>query len=351
MDYHNELYGALKQHKTQDALCIAGTLIHMKAFDLLVKTWLRAFACICQYTSVCFVKLYDTATMLVEIIEDENINVATAFTLTTKLCILFKNAVQYVAIQATKIAELREKTINYFLDGHCPDGIFDTILPKPVNERSFCAKILCSLVELWRSKNVVGYRDTLEYLCRRDYIIESLHSETGNNTIVSFLWDFMRVYQPQITTPFYVLYKSGFKKKDKTWRNNFLYALHNYLHDEYGNVNWTTDERRIIEHTCAIAKDIWAFVLESNKTESATMAIEDKSTSVETEDSCAIFERFYPVRVLDVEPEPDIEHSPVDVRRISLKTAKSKRERKDKIEKRKPKTEKDDENFYNWESG
>lgn len=342
MDYHNELYGALKQHKTQDALCIAGKLIHTNAFDLLVKTWLRAFACICQYSSVCFAKLYDTATMLVEIIEDENINITTAFSLTTKLCILFKNAVQYVAIPATKIAELRKKTINYFLtDGDCPDDVFDTILPKPVNERSFCAKILCSLIELWRSKNVISYRDALEYLCRRDYIIESLHSETGNNTIVSFLWDFMRVYQPQITTPFYILYKSGFKKTHKTWRNNFLYALHNYLHDEYSNVNWTTDERRIIEHTGAIAKDIWAFVLESNKIETAEMAIEYKSTTVETEDSCAIFETFYPVRVLDAEPEPDIKPSPVDIRRISLKSAKSKREQKDKHK------VKNDDNFYN----
>jgi hypothetical protein len=295
MDYNNELYGNLKTYKVQDALYLTGELIYKKHFDMILKTWVRAIACIGQYANVCFFKLHDTSKDIVAFIEVEEINISDILKITTKLCILFQNANQYIVFPTLKISELRVKTIDYFSEDNILSEdwkiFFENILPKPINEKEFCLKIISGLVKLWMDKKHTEFRDALEYLCRKNYIIQSIHSETDSN-IVSFLWDFMKSFQPDITNTLYILYKTGFKKKDKSWRNTLLYSIHNYINKDYGKVEWSEKELIVINKTISISKELWEYVLSSNNEIIKNNMIHDKTP--ELYDNLSILENYYP---------------------------------------------------------
>lgn len=341
MDYDNDLYGKLKQHNIQDALYLTGTLAYNENVDLLFKTWMRAFACLCQYTGVCFIKLYDTAKDIVVFIENDAIDVSHLFKITIKLAILFKNSDQYTVFPKSTITQLREKTIVFFSESASHDAYFETILPKPINEKEFCSKIVGALVRLWAKGEATNLRDTLEYLCRKDYVIDSLHSETESN-ITSFIWDFFKVFKPEVATPFYTLYKTDFKKKEKSWRNNFLYALHNHQISGYATVNWTIEESRMIERTHTISKEIWNYVIAEN-----TESNPQTTKCIEKQHSDDVFDTYMPRRVDDIR-DGGVAYYPcseADIKVVSLKSKKDKAKRKAI---RSAKAEKGNDDFYNW---
>jgi len=288
MDYHNELYGNLKQHKLQEALLLSGELLFKKLFDLLQKTWIRAIACIGEYTDVCFMKWHDCIKDIVLFIESDEVDVSHVMKITTKLCILFQNNIQYNVVPKTTIPQLRTKTIGYFEENVAKlsqkgEDFFLQILPKPINEKEFCLKIIGCLVKLWVNKKPIDFRNAVEYLSRKDYVIESIHTETGSS-IVAFLWEFMKLYEPNVANDIYIIYKTGFKKKDKLWRNNVLYGIHNYLNETYNTVSWDCSEKTLIENTDIVAKDIWEHILQKNN-----IVVKKKER-----DKIAIFENYYP---------------------------------------------------------
>lgn len=292
MDYHNELYGNLKQHKIQDALLLTGELLFKKQFEVIQKTWIRAIACIGEYTDVCFMKWHDCIKDIVIFIESVDVDVFQVMKITTKICILFQNNIQYNVVPKTTIPQLRVKTIGYFEENinrlsKNGEDYFIAILPKPINEREFCVKIIACLVKLWTDRKSIDFRNSIEYLARKDYVIESIHTETGSN-IVAFLWEFMKLYEPSIVNHIYLIYKTGFKKKDKTWRNNILYGLHNYLNEKYNTLMWDIHETTLIDNTHIATKDIWSHILKQHNV-----------IQKPQKDKMTIFENYYPVKVDD----------------------------------------------------
>jgi hypothetical protein len=288
MDYNNELYGNLKQHKVQDALLLTGELVFKKHFDMLQKTWVRAIACIGEYTDVCFMKWHDCIKDIVVFIENDEVDVYHVMKITTKLCILFQNNIQYNVIPKLTIPQLRTKTIGYFETTLSQKGeeYFLPILPKPINEKDFCLKIIGGLVKLWSDKKPTDFRNAVEYLARKDYVIESIHTETGSS-IVAFLWEFMRLYEPAVANDIYTIYKTGFKKKDKSWRNNLLYGIHNYLNQKYNAISWDMRENSLIDNTTLVAKEVWYHILKKHK-----IVPEKKET-----DKMSVFENYYPTKM------------------------------------------------------
>lgn len=292
MDYHNELYGNLKQHKVENALLLTGELLFKKQFDLLQKTWIRAIACVGEYTDVCFMKWHDCIKDVVFFIESDDVDVLHVMKITTKLCILFQNTIQYNIIPKTTIPQLRTKTIGYFEENVAKlsqkgEEYFLQILPKPINEKDFCLKIVGCLVRLWADKKHIDFRNAVEYLARKDYVIESIHTETGSS-IMSFLWEFMKLYEPSVVKDIYIIYKTGFKKKDKSWRNNLLYGTHNYLNQKYNTVSWDGSEKTLIDNTNIVAKEVWVHILRKNN----IVTIQKKQ-----KDKMSIFENYYPSKL------------------------------------------------------
>lgn len=294
MDYHNELYGNLKQHKLQEALLLTADLLFKKQFELLQKTWIRSIASIGEYTDVCFMKWHDCIKDVVIFIENDDVDIQKAMRITTKLCILFQNNSQYNVVPKTTIPQLRTKTIGYFEENlntlsKKGEDYFLPILPKPINEKDFCLKIIGCLVRLWSENKHIDFRNCIEYLARKDYVIESIHTETGSN-IVAFLWEFMKLYEPSITKDIYVIYKTGFKKKDKSWRNNLMYGIHNYLNQQYNKITWDNRESTLIEKTDIATKEIWCSILKQN-------------TKPREKDKMSVFENYFPGKI-----EPDEEY-------------------------------------------
>lgn len=284
MDYHNDLYGNLKQHKLQEALMLTGELLFKRDFEIIQKTWIRAIACLGEYTDVCFIKWHECIKDIVAFIESEDIDVCSVLRITTKICILFQNTIQYNVVPKTTIPQLRGKTIASFETILSKKGeeYFLQILPKPINEKEFCLKIIGGLVKLWSDKKPIEFRNALEYLSRKDYVIESIHTPTGS-TIVAFLWEFMKLYEPSIANDIYIVFKTGFKKKDKLWRNNLLYGTHNYLNERYNKISWDSQEKSIIDKTNILSKEIWSHILKKNNV-----------CKTPSKDKMTIFENHYP---------------------------------------------------------
>lgn len=322
MEYHPELYGAFKQHKIEEALYITGDLIYLKQIELLEQTWIRAIAAIGEYTNVCFPKLHETCRDIVAILHTEEFHVKEAFQVTTKICILYMNSHQYVAFPKVTIPQLRVKIMDVFLDSiklsEAGKQKFMMILPKPSNEQEFCLKILGGLLKLWSQKEYLRFREALEYVCRKDYVIESIPSETEPN-ITSFLWDFMKLFQKDLAEPFYTLYKHGFKKKDKSWRNCFLYGIHNHLHEHYGSISWSDHEKGLLQKTNLVTEELWKYVVSVHQETPHEEPTEDSY------DKMSIFENYYPKAVYDFTTPyqyelPTKEH----IKSISIKKKKSK---------------------------
>ena len=319
MDYHTELYGILKQHKLQEAIHLTGKLIYDKNIDIVQKTWIRCIASIGEYTNVCFSKWQDTCDDIAAFITVEQFDIKDAFKITTKLCILFQNGTQYIVVPKLTIPLLRAKTIGFFAeDNKLSDAgikLFQSILPNPINEREFCLKLISGLVRLWNGKKGVAFRDAIEYLCRKDYVIESLHSET-DCVIATFIWDFLKILQPELTTPLYAIYKTGYKKKDKLWRNNLLYGIHNFLIVEYSNVLWSERENTAIKHAIDMSSEFWSYIIS-----------EMKEDVVVVPDKMAIFENYRPKIKEDVEEYgfPVIESQ--TIKSVSVKHKKRDKER------------------------
>lgn len=323
MEYHSELYGALKQHKIEEALYITGDLIYTQQIDLLEQTWIRAVATLGEYTHVCFPKLHETCKEIVAILHTEEFHVKEAFLITTRICILYMNSSQYVAFPKLTIPQLRIKVIDVFSDSiklsDAGKQKFLMILPKPSNENEFCLKIISGLIKVWSQKESLRFREALEYICRKDYMIESIPSETEPN-ITSFLWDFMKIFQKDLADPFYMLYKYGFKKKEKTWRNCFLYALHNYLHEHYGNVSWSEYEKGVLHKTGLITEELWKYIVSVHQdTQAKEESVEDPY------DKVSIFENYYPKALYDftIPYQYDVPNRE-QIKSISVKKKKSK---------------------------
>lgn len=279
MDYNTELYGFYKQVKMSEALHLTCELIFTNKFEIIQKTFIRAIACIGEYTDICFLKWHECIKDIVSFIKDENVDIYLILRITSKICILFKNTVHYNTVPKTSITQLRAKTISYFEDNTTKlskkgEDFFDPILPKAINERVFILKIFGSLLKLWNDKKHLEFRDAIEYLTRKDYVIESIHTNIGSS-IVALLWEFMNLYEPMITTNIYTLYKTDYKKKDKLWRNSLLFGIHNYLNGVYNIVLWTQEEYAIIKKSDVVAKELWARILKNEEISIDKMKIFD----------------------------------------------------------------------------
>lgn len=320
MECHQELYSSLKQHKVQEALYITGSLIFSRNIEALEQTWIRAVATIGEYTNVCFPKWHETCREIVAILHTEEFHVKEAFQITTMICILYQNADQYIVFPKLTIPQLRTKVVDLFSDSiklsESGKQKFINILPKPSNEKEFCLKIISGLIKLWTQKDYIKLREGLEYVCRKDYMIESIPSETEPN-ITSFLWDFMKVFQKDTADPLYIIYKTGFKKKDKSWRNSLLYGIHNYLHPHYGNLSWSDYENDLLHKTTSITEELWKYIVSVHQEDTKEI---DEGDSY---DKMSIFESYYPKATYDFNSPSEYPSSEREqVKSVSIKSKK-----------------------------
>lgn len=293
MDYHTDLFNIFKQHKLKDALYMTGKLIHEEKVELLQRTWIRAIASIGDYSNVYYLKWYDTCSTLDEFIQSEQFNIKDAFLISTKICILFQNMIHYIVIPKRSVTQLRAKTISYFTDyaelSEAGINLFEGILPKAINEREFCLQVVSTLVSAWSSNNHIVIRDSIEYLCRKDYTIESSHLQ--DTSIVSFIWEFLSVFQPENTKAIYSIYKTDYKKKEKSWRISLLLGIHNCVNTSYNKLSWSDNDKHILQKTADVSKDMWAFIISSlNKTAS----ILPPQSYREPRDKLSFFESYFP---------------------------------------------------------
>jgi hypothetical protein len=322
MGYHSKLYDAIKRSEAQEALFITGKLIFEEELQLLEYTWIRAIANLGEYTNVCFPKWHETCKNIVAMLETKEFHIKDAFQITSKLCILYQNSTQYVTFPKLTVVQLRAKVVDCFDDSIKLSDVgkqkFLMILPKPTNEHDFCLKIISGLIKLWNSKEYITFHDAVEYLCRKNYLLESLASET-EPTIVSFLWDFMKVFQKDITEPVYKIYKTYFKKKDKLWRYGLLYGLHNFLHPHYNTISWSEHEKNLLTRVEEITEDLWKYIADT---------VEDtEPEDTESEyDKVSIFESYYPKAHFDITHQVEYPIEKVNTKSVYVKSKKKRGE-------------------------
>jgi len=201
-----------------------------------------------------------------------------------------------------------------------------SILPKPLNEHEFCTKILGGLLSLWTKKEPLRLREALEYLCRKDYLLDSLVSETENN-VASFLWDFLKIYQREVAQWVYPLYVYQYKKKDKSWRFGFLYAFHNLLYETLAPVWWSDSEKSILDYIHGLTEDLWMQVRESMMDERERDLVEGSGSGRdggggdggEELDKMYYFENFFPRSKEERVSMVSFESSPGPSRSIHVK--------------------------------
>lgn len=294
MEYHDKLYGFMKQHKLKDALYITGSLVNNNEIEILQKTWIHAIASIGDYSNVCFMKWYDTCKTMDVFIQSEEFNIKEAFLISAKICILFENMIHYIVIPKKTIAQLRANTISYFSKNtslsEAGMKLFEEILPKAINERDFCIQIISTLIKLWSSNNHLILRDGIEYLCRKDYKIESLEYSNKESDIVSYIWCFFEIYQRDNSISLYSIYKTDYKKKEKSWRTSLLLGIHNCVNNDYKTISWSENEVNILEKTEVFSKDMWGLVISSRLKEKKE---EDKEKDA-TIDKLEVFESYFP---------------------------------------------------------
>lgn len=313
----SDLFSFLKQHKLKDALYLTGKLVKEDQLEILQRTWIRSISAISDYTNVSFMKLYDTCATLDTFIQSEQFNIKDAFLITAKICILFQNMVQYVVIPKRTISQLRTKTIAYFSDSiklsEAGINLFESILPKAINEREFCLQIISTLVSLWSSKNHLAFRDCLEYLCRKDYTIESVHQEDGN--IVAFIWEFLNIFQPEKVKAIYSIYKTDYKKKEKSWRISLLFGMHNCIN----NIpSWTENENHILQKTELVSKEMWNHIANPPP---PPPPLPQPLPLRNEEDKLAFFESYFP-KIQEHPPEYEEEVLEVEIKQIYISKKK-----------------------------
>lgn len=299
MDYNQELYETLKKADLQNSLYITAELVRNNSLNELIETWIRIISFLGEFTQLYFSKWYDTCLSIISIIEADNeIDLVSILQITTKICILFQNSNTYISFTKKPINQLRKNVFDIFennikLSDKGKDKFLD-ILPKPKNEHDFCFKILCGIISLWTKKESIRLRETLEYLCRKDYILESIVSETDNN-IISFLWDVFKIFQPVVSVTLYKLYCYKYRKKDKSWKNGLLYSIHNMLYDDLVFETWNNNEKGILQHINDITEEIWGYVLNNNSNENTENRDNtDNIDEVITNDKMKHFETYIP---------------------------------------------------------
>lgn len=295
----------MKQHKLKDALYVTGNLINNNEIEILQKTWIRTIASIGDYSNICFIKWYDTCKTIDAFVQAEQFNIKDAFLITSKICILFQNMIHYIVIPKKTIAQLRINTIPYFTKNTSLSESyvkrFEEILPKAINEREFCIQIISTLIKLWSSNNHLILRDGIEYLCRKDYKIESLHCTSKESDIISYIWLFFEIYQHDNSNSLYSIYKTNYKKKEKSWRNSLLLGIHNCVNNTYKSISWSENEINILEKTELFSKDMWGLVVST--------PIKEKEPEKETcciIDKLSVFESYYP-KIIEYIEESDNE--------------------------------------------
>lgn len=268
MEYNRELYETLKKADLQNSLYITAELVKNNSLDELIETWIRTISFLGEFTQLYFSKWYDTCLSIKTIIDsNEDIDVVSILQVTTKICILFQNSSSYISFTKKPINQLRKNVIDIFennikLSDKGKEKFLD-IIPKPKNEHDFCFKILCSIIFVWNKKEAIRLREILEYLCRKDFVLESIVSETDNN-IISFIWDVFKIFQPVVSPTLYKLYSYKYRKKDKSWKNGLLYSIHNMLYDDLIFEMWNNKEKGILQHINDITEEIWNYVSNNN---------------------------------------------------------------------------------------
>lgn len=324
MAYHTELYNAIKANHAQDALTETAKLIYHQDFYSLEITWIYTLASLGEYTNVAFEKWLDTCKFVANIITENDFAIKDAFIITTKLCLLYKNSEVYIVFPKHNLQTLRSRVIDYFSEKTklSESGIktFQEILPKPSNENSFCKIIIGGLIKLWTSKEALRFKDALEYLCRKDYIIESLPTETEEN-ITSFIWSFLKVFLPEKAKYPYILFKTHFQKKEKSWRNLLLYTFHNALYDGYGTMSWTVHELHIIENVEKMTPELWEYI---------TGHYKEHKKEEKTYDSMHIFESYMPLSCYDISVD-STQYTSQESKNISIRKKHKSHRSKEKV--------------------
>jgi hypothetical protein len=247
MEVHEELYSHIKKSNADLSLYYTGFLLSTD-IESLQLTWIKLASNLGEYCQLYFNKWLNIVNEISDFIQTEEVFIKTAFIITTKLCILYQTSSNYISVPKKTVSSLRNNIIDVFEVPLLDKEKYKTILPKPSNESDFCIKIISGLMKLWNEKKTYKLRETLEYLCRKDYSIE--------NDFIDFLWNFFKLLNPSITNGPYIVFKAYFRKKDKTWRYGLIYALHNFLNET--NPTWTVNELYIIEQVTLMIPQLWS---------------------------------------------------------------------------------------------
>lgn len=343
---HKELYESLKKASLQESLYYTGVLLANQETEELFLTWIQIVAFLGEFSQLCFRKWEDTCKDISSVLESDELDVAMMFQITTKITILFQNAGQYISIAKKPIQLLRTNVLDIFTDkvklSTAGKLRFMSILPKPLNEHEFCCQVLGGIISIWTKKEALRLREAFEYLCRKDYVLDSLVSETENN-IISFLWDFLKVYQPDYTSHIYPLYKYRYKKKEKQARSGLLYSFHNLLYDSLSSILWSDHEKQILQQVHSMSEDLWMQVRESILDE-----VEKTEEPVEV-DKMYYFENFYPRSTHQTPYDEDYREKERDsktcVRSITVKNKKGSKKRESSSSKEKDQMDIYDKNY------
>lgn len=247
MDIYEELYDSIKKANADASLYYTGFLLNNN-IESLQLTWIKLAANLGEYCNLYFHKWKDVIKDMVDFIQSEEVYIKNAFIITAKLCILYQTSFNYISVPKKTLSVLRNNIIDVFEGPYVKIDKYKYIFPKPSNESEFCTKIVSGIIKLWSEKQVFKLRECLEYLCRKDYVIE--------NDFIDFLWKFFELFQPNSITPIYILYKCYFKKKDKSWRYGLLYGIHNMLNEQ--TASWTVNELYILEQIVLMIPNIWS---------------------------------------------------------------------------------------------
>lgn len=297
MNYDTDLWDSIKVCDPNTALYIVGEHSKNGNITILENTWVYTLANIGSFINFNYYKWLSICKDVLNIIEQEEFHISDAFEITIKLCLLYKNSHMYINPPKLDLRTLRKKIVDKFdTDFKLSNkGLmqFEPYLPKDLEERDFCIKIISGLISVWVDKKHQDFRNCLEYIDRKKYDIEipsNIHLEWGDQhtSMNIIIWECLSKLDPSFEI-LKRLYTYNYSKKCHKINISFMLATSALIYSDK-DITWDDKEMRIINNVIENSKNIYKQIDIGN----------DNETSDTNNNKALAFENFVPTKSSNV---------------------------------------------------
>lgn len=299
MNYDIDLWNTIQSNTPQEALYRVGEHIKLGTIEVLENTWVYALSHFASFSYFNYYKFHSVCKDVLDILEKDTFQIADAFSITMKLCFLYKNTNLYTIPPKLHIHSLRKKILGFFSDDLklSTKGIqqFQSFLPKNPDEQQFCIKLLSGLIALWTEKKHTDFRNALEYIDRKHFEIElpsNIHLKWGTQhyTMSIFVWECLCLLEPSFTV-LKSLYQHQYSRKNHRNAINFMLVTHTILQNPTPEI-WSEKEKNTIHNVMENCMELFEQIQDE----------EIVATSKKVSEPIFAFENFFPTTFGKSEP-------------------------------------------------